>query len=58
MAGVSPEGHDVAVGAETGHAGTLAHLDHIRPQDEGGLCDVVFRDACLGGQGEDSRLFL
>lgn len=58
MTRFSPEGHDVAVGAETGHAGALAHLDHVSPQDEGGLCDVVFSDACLGGQGQDLGLFL
>lgn len=48
----------MAVGAETGHARALAHLDHVSPQDEGGLCDVVFGDACLGGQGQHSGLFL
>lgn len=55
---VSPEGHDVSVGAEAGHAGALAHLDHVGPQDEGGLRDVVFGDARLGGQGQDLGLFL
>lgn len=54
----SPEGHDVAVGAETGHARALAHLDHVGPQDEGGLRDVVFVDARLGRQGHDFGLFL
>lgn len=54
----SPEGHDVTVGTETRHTHALAHLHHVRPQDEGRFCDTVFVDAGLGGEGHDFGLFL
>lgn len=48
----------MAIGAETCHARALAHLDHVCPQDEGGLSDTVFIEASLGGEGYDFGLFL
>lgn len=48
----------MAVGTETRDTHALAHLHHICPQDEGGLCDTMFIDAGLGGQGHDFGLFL
>lgn len=48
----------MTIGTEARHAHALAHHHHIGPQDEGGLCDAVLVDACLGWQGHDFGLFL
>ena len=55
---LSPEGHDVAVGAETSQTHAQIHLHHVRPQDERRLRDAVFVDAGLRGEGDDFGLFL
>lgn len=46
------------VSTETGDAVSSGHLHNISPQHEGGLCDVVFVDAGLGGHGHHLGLFV
>ncbi|TNN78264.1 hypothetical protein EYF80_011504 [Liparis tanakae] len=43
---------------KTGDAVGSAHLHNVRPEHEGGLRDVVFVDARLGGHGHHLGLFL
>lgn len=53
-----PEGHNVAIGTETGEADPCGHRHHISSKYEGGLGDVVLVDAVLGGQCHHLSLLL
>lgn len=53
-----PQSHDMPVGTETGDAVGAGHQHHVGPQNEGGLCDVVFVDAGLRWHGQDLGLLL
>lgn len=53
-----PQSHYMPISTETGDAVSPGHLHNISPQHEGGLCDAVFVDAGLGGQGHHLGLFL
>lgn len=48
----------MAIGTETGDAVGSGHQHDVSPQNEGGLCDVVFVDAALRRHGQDLGLLL